>query len=189
MKQNEDEWLEYHNVMEDVIKRSRLDKTLFFDLRGNHDNFGVPQLGGSFDFFSKYSISGQLGRRRNVNSVTLQVLFFSLSDFQTFSFSERCFISLRHRVFNNSTQLVCLVYPTLSSTLVVRSQFPCFDHRCYRSLKCLLIQKLFVISPTLRLLFPSRLVIGSISLLELIPQCLLVYEVQLISLGIQLINY
>ncbi|KAM0995318.1 hypothetical protein ACFX19_010856 [Malus domestica] len=72
MKQNEDEWLEYHNVMEDVIKRSRLDKTLFFDLRGNHDNFGVPQLGGSFDFFSKYSISGQLGRRRNVNSVTLQ---------------------------------------------------------------------------------------------------------------------
>ncbi|KAB2621257.1 metallophosphoesterase [Pyrus ussuriensis x Pyrus communis] len=72
MKQNEDEWLEYHTVMQDVIKRSRLDKTLFFDLRGNQDNFGVPQLGGSFDFFSKYSTSGHLGRSRNVNSVTLQ---------------------------------------------------------------------------------------------------------------------
>ncbi|CAN6582348.1 unnamed protein product [Malus baccata var. baccata] len=38
------------------------------------DNFGVPQLGGSFDFFSKYSISGHLGRSRNVNSVTLQLI-------------------------------------------------------------------------------------------------------------------
>ncbi|KAK6933650.1 hypothetical protein RJ641_036544 [Dillenia turbinata] len=29
-------------------------------------------VGGSFDFFSQYSISGQLGRRGNVNSVTVQ---------------------------------------------------------------------------------------------------------------------
>ncbi|KAL5565817.1 hypothetical protein UlMin_028981 [Ulmus minor] len=72
MKQNEEEWLEYQNVMEDVVKRSRLDKNIFFDLRGNHDNFGVPVVGGSFDFFSKYSINGQLGRTTNVNSVTLQ---------------------------------------------------------------------------------------------------------------------
>ncbi|XP_062082164.1 putative metallophosphoesterase At3g03305 [Humulus lupulus] len=72
MKQNEVEWLEYRDVMEDVVKRSRLDKNIFFDLRGNHDNFGVPMAGGSFDFFSKYSINGQLGRKNNVNSVTLQ---------------------------------------------------------------------------------------------------------------------
>ncbi|CAL2269819.1 unnamed protein product [Prunus armeniaca] len=72
MKQNEEEWVEYQNVMEDVIKRSGLDRSIFFDLRGNHDNFGVPVLGGSFDFFSKYSINGQLGRTGNVNSVTLQ---------------------------------------------------------------------------------------------------------------------
>uniref|UniRef100_A0A2N9GRB8 Uncharacterized protein n=2 Tax=Fagus sylvatica TaxID=28930 RepID=A0A2N9GRB8_FAGSY len=72
MKQNE-ERVEYQNIMEDVIKRSGLDKTsIFFDLlRGNHDNFGVPAVGGSFDFFSKYSINGQLGRSGNVNSVTL----------------------------------------------------------------------------------------------------------------------
>ena len=73
MKQNEKEWVEYQNTMEDVIKRSGLDKNIFFDLRGNHDNFGVPAVGGSFDFFSKYSINGQLGRHGNVNSVTLQV--------------------------------------------------------------------------------------------------------------------
>ncbi|KAJ8753039.1 hypothetical protein K2173_011807 [Erythroxylum novogranatense] len=72
MKQNEGDWLEYQNVMEDVIKRSGLDKSIFFDLRGNHDNFGVPLVGGSFDFFSKYSINGQLGRRKNVNSITLE---------------------------------------------------------------------------------------------------------------------
>ena len=73
MKQNEEEWVEYQNTMGDVIKRSGLDKNIFFDLRGNHDNFGVPAVGGSFDFFSKYSINGQLGRHGNVNSVTLQV--------------------------------------------------------------------------------------------------------------------
>lgn len=73
MKQIEEEWAEYQNTMEDVIKRSGLDKNIFFDLRGNHDNFGVPAVGGSFDFFSKYSINGQLGRHGSVNSVTLQV--------------------------------------------------------------------------------------------------------------------
>lgn len=73
MKQNEDEWVEYKNVMEDVMKMSGLNKSIFYDLRGNHDNFGVPLVGGLFDFFSKYSINGQLRRRENVNSVTIQV--------------------------------------------------------------------------------------------------------------------
>ncbi|KAE8711022.1 putative metallophosphoesterase [Hibiscus syriacus] len=71
MKQNEDEWVEYKNVMEDVVKRSGLDENIFYDLRGNHDNFGVPVIGGSLDFYSKYSINGQLGRSGRVNSVTL----------------------------------------------------------------------------------------------------------------------
>ncbi|XP_058005514.1 putative metallophosphoesterase At3g03305 isoform X3 [Hevea brasiliensis] len=75
MKQNEDEWLEYQNIIEDVVKRSGLDKNIFYDLRGNHDIFGVPVVGGSFDFFSKYSINGQLARRGNVNSVTLEKFF------------------------------------------------------------------------------------------------------------------
>ncbi|KAL0551824.1 hypothetical protein IC582_010913 [Cucumis melo] len=72
MIQIEEEWIEYQNVMEEVITQSGLDKSIFFDLRGNHDKFGVPTVGGSFDYFSNYSISGQLGRNANVYSVTLQ---------------------------------------------------------------------------------------------------------------------
>ncbi|MED6209451.1 hypothetical protein PIB30_054816 [Stylosanthes scabra] len=69
---HKDEWVEYKTVMDSVIRRSGIDKSLFFDLRGNHDNFSVPDIGGSFDFFSKFSIKGQLGRTGNVNSVTLE---------------------------------------------------------------------------------------------------------------------
>lgn len=72
MKQDEKEWVEYHNVMEDVVRTSGLDKSIFYDLRGNHDNFGVPSVGGSFDFFSNYSLNAQAGRSGNVNSVTLR---------------------------------------------------------------------------------------------------------------------
>ncbi|XP_055829744.1 putative metallophosphoesterase At3g03305 isoform X2 [Solanum dulcamara] len=72
MKQDEEEWLEYQKVLDDVIKRSGLKKNVFYDLRGNHDIFGVPAIGGSFDFYSKYSINGQLKRSGLVNSVTIQ---------------------------------------------------------------------------------------------------------------------
>lgn len=75
MKQNEQEWVEYRDVMEDVVKKSGLDKSIFYDLRGNHDNFGVPAVGGTFDFFSNYSLNAQAGRTGHVNSVTLQVNF------------------------------------------------------------------------------------------------------------------
>ncbi|XP_071710994.1 putative metallophosphoesterase At3g03305 [Rutidosis leptorrhynchoides] len=83
MKQNEEEWIEYQKTVENVITMSGLDKNLFYDLRGNHDNFGVPVIGGAFDYFSNYSITGQLGRSQSVNSVTLQtsnrnVLFVSV---------------------------------------------------------------------------------------------------------------
>ncbi|CAO2832602.1 unnamed protein product [Amaranthus hypochondriacus] len=72
MKQNEQEWEEYRDVMEDVVKKSGLDKSIFYDLRGNHDNFGVPSVGGTFDFFSNYSLNALAGRNGHVNSVTLQ---------------------------------------------------------------------------------------------------------------------
>ncbi|XP_074310657.1 putative metallophosphoesterase At3g03305 [Silene latifolia] len=71
-KQDELEWVEYQNVMEHVVKMSGLDKSIFYDMRGNHDNYGVPSVGGAYDFFSNYSINAQLGRSGNVNSVTLQ---------------------------------------------------------------------------------------------------------------------
>ncbi|KAL0317558.1 UNVERIFIED_CONTAM: putative metallophosphoesterase [Sesamum angustifolium] len=72
MKQDEDEWIEYQKVMQDVVQRSGLDRSAFYDIRGNHDNFGVPVVGGSYDFYSKYSINGQLQRTGKVNSVTIQ---------------------------------------------------------------------------------------------------------------------
>lgn len=78
MKQNEQEWLEYSSVMRDVVKRSGLNKTIFYDLRGNHDNFGVPSLASSVDFFSKYSINAQLGRKENINTITLEVSLYCL---------------------------------------------------------------------------------------------------------------
>lgn len=75
MKQDEAEWVEYEKVMQDVIEKSGLNKDIFYDLRGNHDAFGVPSIGSLFDFFSKHSINGQLGRSGQVNSVTVQVSF------------------------------------------------------------------------------------------------------------------
>ncbi|KAI3934868.1 hypothetical protein MKX01_027993 [Papaver californicum] len=72
MNQNEEEWREYEQVTEEVIRRSGIDRERFYDLRGNHDNFGVPQVGGELDYFEKYSINGRLGRKGYVHSVTLQ---------------------------------------------------------------------------------------------------------------------
>ncbi|GAB2211926.1 hypothetical protein Droror1_Dr00025265 [Drosera rotundifolia] len=72
MKQGEQEWIEYQSVMREVVKRSGLDKSIFYDLRGNHDNFGVPAAGGPLDFFSKYSLNAGVGRSAAVNSVTLE---------------------------------------------------------------------------------------------------------------------
>ncbi|GAB2287128.1 hypothetical protein Dimus_021514 [Dionaea muscipula] len=72
MKQAEEEWIEYHNVMEEVVKISGLDKRIFYDVRGNHDNFGVPSIASPFDFFLKYSLNAGVGRTGAVNSVTLE---------------------------------------------------------------------------------------------------------------------
>lgn len=73
MKSNEEEWLEYQNVMEETIRRSGLERRIFYDLRGNHDSFGVPEKDSSYDFFQKYSINSGLNRKGNVHSVTLKV--------------------------------------------------------------------------------------------------------------------
>lgn len=72
MKQDEEEWKEYHKVMADIIERSGLEKRIFYDVRGNHDSFGVPVVGGAFDFYQKYSINAALGRFGGVHSITLQ---------------------------------------------------------------------------------------------------------------------
>lgn len=81
MKQDEEEWIEYQKVMEDVVKKSGLNKSIFYDLRGNHDNFGVSSFGSSSDFFSTYSLNGKLNRRGQVNSIVIQVVVLYLHQF------------------------------------------------------------------------------------------------------------
>ncbi|KAE8808932.1 Transmembrane protein 62 [Hordeum vulgare] len=72
MKQNEVEWMEYSNTMKDVIESSKLPRKKFYDLRGNHDRFGVPVSGGDYDFYEKYSMNANLRRQGRVQSITLE---------------------------------------------------------------------------------------------------------------------
>ena len=72
-RHDESEWIEYARVIDDVVNRSGLNKEIFYDLRGNHDSYGVPEVGGMFDFYKKHSINARLGRTGAVQSMTLQV--------------------------------------------------------------------------------------------------------------------
>ncbi|OEL16685.1 putative metallophosphoesterase [Dichanthelium oligosanthes] len=71
-RQEKLEWIEYERVIDDVAYKSGLDKEIFYDLRGNHDSYGVPEVGGMFDFYNKHSINARLGRTGAVQSITLQ---------------------------------------------------------------------------------------------------------------------
>lgn len=44
----------------------------FYDLRGNHDKYGVPPS-STLNYFSKYSISAAFNRNRLVQSATVEV--------------------------------------------------------------------------------------------------------------------
>ncbi|KAG9454997.1 hypothetical protein H6P81_007901 [Aristolochia fimbriata] len=84
-RQDEYEWIQYKKVMNSVIKESGMDERAFFDIRGNHDKYGVPYVGSELDFFSKYSISSQLGRVGTVQSISLmgsnwKYLFLGIDD-------------------------------------------------------------------------------------------------------------
>ncbi|TVU39676.1 hypothetical protein EJB05_13108, partial [Eragrostis curvula] len=71
-RQEKFEWIEYGRVIDDVANKSGLNKEIFYDLRGNHDSYGVPEVGGTFDFYQKHSINAKLGRTGTVQSLTLQ---------------------------------------------------------------------------------------------------------------------
>uniref|UniRef100_A0A0E0LJ97 Uncharacterized protein n=1 Tax=Oryza punctata TaxID=4537 RepID=A0A0E0LJ97_ORYPU len=71
-RQEKSEWLEYEELIDEVVDLSGLNKEIFYDLRGNHDSYGVPEVGGMFDFYEKHSINARLGRTGNVQSITLQ---------------------------------------------------------------------------------------------------------------------
>lgn len=70
-RQDEEEWVQYRQVMSKVIDDSGLPSYAFYDLRGNHDKFGVPTVGSGLDYFSKYSISSLRNRTSTIQSITL----------------------------------------------------------------------------------------------------------------------
>ena len=59
-KQQIKEWIMYNDIVNstDVTK-----KTLWLDIRGNHDDFGVGSFEAEENYFAKYSIRGRLHRR------------------------------------------------------------------------------------------------------------------------------
>ncbi|KAJ6809160.1 putative metallophosphoesterase [Iris pallida] len=57
--------------MDLVVRRGGIDKRRVFDIRGNHDKYGVPRVGSNLDFFSLYSVNSQLHRLANIHSISL----------------------------------------------------------------------------------------------------------------------
>lgn len=70
-RQDEAEWIQYRNTMDLVLTKSSMDKRRVFDIRGNHDKYGVPSVRSNLDFFSYYSISSQLNRCNTIQSISL----------------------------------------------------------------------------------------------------------------------
>ncbi|KAL6907531.1 hypothetical protein ACP4OV_002570 [Aristida adscensionis] len=83
-RQDEYEWLTYKKTIDAIVRRGGIDKSRIFDIRGNHDTYGVPRRGGKLDFFSTYSVSSQLERLGIISSILLQgdrsYLFLGIDD-------------------------------------------------------------------------------------------------------------
>lgn len=77
-RQDESEWIAYRNVMNEVVLQSGIERARIFDIRGNHDKYGVPYVSHELDFFSKYSVNAELNRTADIYSISLLVcsLFF-----------------------------------------------------------------------------------------------------------------
>lgn len=72
-RQDESEWVQYRNAVDAIVRQSGIDKRIIFDIRGNHDKYGVPYAGSDLDFFSIHSVSSQLNRLNTVQSISLVV--------------------------------------------------------------------------------------------------------------------
>lgn len=69
--QNEEEWRIYHDI---VIKNKVAEKTLWLDIRGNHDNFNVPGQNDTTNYYTKYSIQGKNNPRSYITHVSVLIL-------------------------------------------------------------------------------------------------------------------
>ncbi|XP_020575228.1 putative metallophosphoesterase At3g03305 isoform X2 [Phalaenopsis equestris] len=70
-RQDESEWIQYSDTMDALVKQSGLERRRIFDIRGNHDKYGVPYVGSTLDFFSVHSISSQFNRLGTIQSISL----------------------------------------------------------------------------------------------------------------------
>ncbi|CAN6295695.1 unnamed protein product [Urochloa humidicola] len=71
-RQDEYEWDTYKKTIDAIAGSGGIDKSRIFDIRGNHDTYGVPYRGGELDFFSTYSVNSQLKRLSTISSISLQ---------------------------------------------------------------------------------------------------------------------
>uniref|UniRef100_A0A0E0GK38 Uncharacterized protein n=1 Tax=Oryza nivara TaxID=4536 RepID=A0A0E0GK38_ORYNI len=83
-RQDEREWITYKKAIDAIVGIGGIDKSRIFDIRGNHDTYGVPYRGGKLDFFSTYSVNSQLDRLSTISSIVLQgrrnYLFLGIDD-------------------------------------------------------------------------------------------------------------
>ncbi|XP_010916512.1 putative metallophosphoesterase At3g03305 [Elaeis guineensis] len=70
-RQDETEWIQYRDTMDAIVRLSGIDRRTIFDIRGNHDKYGVPYVGHKLDFFSTYSVSSQQNRLSTIQSISL----------------------------------------------------------------------------------------------------------------------
>lgn len=73
-RQDEYEWITYKKTIDAIVGSGGIDKSRIFDIRGNHDTYGVPYRGGKLDFFSTYSVNSQFKRLSTISSILLQAL-------------------------------------------------------------------------------------------------------------------
>ncbi|XP_078441043.1 putative metallophosphoesterase At3g03305 isoform X2 [Wolffia australiana] len=70
--QNEFEWIQYRKSMDIVMKKAGISEKIVFDIRGNHDKYGVPCAGHKLDFFSVFSTSARMNRTGAIQSISLE---------------------------------------------------------------------------------------------------------------------
>ncbi|KAL3689332.1 hypothetical protein R1sor_015641 [Riccia sorocarpa] len=69
-QQYEEEWMTYRDFIDLMVNQSGIPLSRFYDIRGNHDKYGVPYAKSSLDYYSRYSCNARMGRTSLVQSVT-----------------------------------------------------------------------------------------------------------------------
>ncbi|XP_023287605.1 transmembrane protein 62 isoform X2 [Orussus abietinus] len=63
-----EEWQHYKNVLDEtnIVKR-----TIWLDVRGNHDNFNIPHFDSKNNYYLNYSVQGKLHPRSYMHQITV----------------------------------------------------------------------------------------------------------------------